>query len=96
MAKQKFMPDENSKEEKARKEYLEERRLLVNLEQKAYTDFDKTLLAISSGAIALSVAFLDKTLYQSYLYLLVASWLLWLVSILFQLWSFIVSSKAMR
>ncbi|MFH1897956.1 MAG: hypothetical protein ABH886_06925 [Candidatus Desantisbacteria bacterium] len=79
-----------------RKEYLEERRLLVSLESEAYKSFDKTLLVLSSGAIALSMTFIDKLHCATFLYLLVISWIFWIVSIFLQLFSFVVSSKAMR
>lgn len=79
-----------------RKEYLSERKFLANLEANAYKDFDKTMLAISSGAIALSMAFTGKIECMIHPFLLVFSWLLWLTSIILQLLSFIYSAKAMR
>lgn len=78
-----------------RKEYLEERRLLANLESESYKSFDKALLSFSSGAIALSVAFIEK--FSTYCYsLLIVSWCLWTISIISQLTSYILSAKAIR
>jgi len=82
-------------EQMDRKEYLEERRLLANLESESYKSFDKALLSFSSGAIALSVAFIEK--FSTYCYsLLIVSWCLWTISIISQLASYILSAKAIR
>lgn len=78
-----------------RNEYLKEREILVHLEMEAYRNFDKILLTLSSGAIALSVAFIDKVYYM-FLYLIIFSWILWLVSIFLQLISLFITPKAMR
>ncbi len=79
-----------------RNEYMEERKLLANLEAESYRSFDKALLTFSSGAIALSITFLEKFSPGSNIHLLIASWLFWLLSILFQLISYYISAKAMR
>lgn len=79
-----------------RNEYLKERGLLVHLEMEAYKNLDKTLLVLSSSAIALSVAFIDKVYYAAFLCLIVSSWILWLVSIFLQLISLYITPKAMR
>jgi len=82
-------------EQMDRKEYLEERRLRANLESESYKSFDKALLSFSSGAIALSVAFIEK--FSTYCYsLLIVSWCLWTISIISQLASYILSAKAIR
>ena len=79
-----------------RKEYVEQNRFLAQLEAEAYKSFDAALLAISSGAIALSVAFVEKFSFSIFLYLLIFAWFLWLASIFLQLGSYIASQKAMR
>lgn len=83
-------------QEMERKEYLTERKLLITLESNAYQSFDKTLLTLSSGAIALSVAFLDKLHYPFLVNFLILSWLCWFASIMAQLTSLYFSPKAMR
>jgi len=78
-----------------RNEYMDERRLLAGLEAESYRSFDKALLTFSSGAIALSVTFFEKfSIGPSFL--LIASWGLWLLSIIFQLISYLISARAMR
>lgn len=79
-----------------RNEYMDERRLLAGLEAESSRSFDKALLTFSSGAIALSVTFLEKFNLSYFSCLLVTSWILWLSSIVFQLLSYLVSAKAMR
>lgn len=79
-----------------RNEYMDERRLLAGLEAESSRSFDKALLTFSSGAIALSVTFLEKFNLGDFSCLLVISWVLWLSSIIFQLLSYLVSAKAMR
>lgn len=79
-----------------RGEYLKERQLLVALETESYKSFDKALLTFSSGAIVLSVTFLEKFNTKSLLCLLATSWVFWLLSILAQLSSYFISAKAMR
>lgn len=95
MLKCQIMTSEDSSQ-MDRKEYMEERRLLANLEADSYKSFDKALLTFSSGAIALSVTFLEKFDISCGTSLLILSWTLWLFSILFQLISYFVSGKAMR
>ncbi len=85
-----------SKQQMDRKEYLEERKLLVELEASAYRDFDRTLLTLSSGAIALSVAFIDKLQNMVFMNLLMFSWLTWCISLFLQLASLFLTPKAMR
>lgn len=78
-----------------RNEYMDERRLLAGLEAESYRSFDKALLTFSSGAIALSVTFFEK-FNAGLSCLLIVSWGLWLLSIIFQLFSYLVGAKAMR
>lgn len=79
-----------------RKEYLEERRLLASLEAEAYKSFDKSILTFSSGAIAFSMTFLNKFNEAICFNLIIASWTLWALAILFQLISYFISAKAMH
>lgn len=80
----------------SRNEYLAERRRLNEIEVESSEDFDKTVLTLGTGAIALSVAFIDKIEISSYQCLLLSSWLIFLASIIFVLASFAVSKHAMR
>ena len=79
-----------------RKEYLSERHTLIQLEMEAYRSFDKTILAISSGSIALSVSMIDRFQHAALWCLPIASWSFWLLSILFQIISYWATSKAMQ
>ncbi len=79
-----------------RNEYMDERRLLAGLEAESSRSFDKALLTFSSGAIALSVTFLEKFNLSDFSCLLITCWIFWLSSIVFQLLSYLVSAKAMR
>ncbi|MCY3767565.1 MAG: hypothetical protein OXH06_19275 [Gemmatimonadetes bacterium] len=77
----------------------EYRNLLTELEQKAYEDYDKALLAVSGGALAISIAFVKNIVgHDSYQhsYLLIFAWILWTLTILFVLGSFLMSQKALR
>lgn len=79
-----------------RKEYLEERHLLIHLEAEAYKSFDKILLTLSSGAIILSLTFINKPAKLIHLYLVVLSWIFWTISIFFQIISCHITAKATR
>lgn len=78
------------------KEY---RNLLTELEQKAYEDYDKALLAVSSGALAISIAFVKNIVGHDscrYSCLLISAWISWTLTILVVLGSFLMSQKALR
>ena len=74
------------------------RNLLTELEQKAYEDYDKALLAVSGGALAISIAFVKNIVgHDSYQYscLLICAWISWTLTILVVLGSFLMSQKAL-
>ena len=65
-------------------DYSEYRKQLVEFEQKVGEGFDKTLIALSGGALGFSIAFIkdvvgDKEI--THQCLLVASWTLWALSL---------------
>ena len=75
------------------------RNLLTELEQKAYEDYDKALLAMSGGALAISIAFLKNIVgHDSYQYscLLIGAWISWTLTVLVVLGSFLMSQIALR
>lgn len=77
----------------------EYRRWLVQAEQKAQDDYDKTVLALSGGALGISFAFVkeiigEKPIEQSWL--LVSAWLAWAASTMVMLASYYFSRKALR
>ena len=77
----------------------EYRNLLTALEQKAYEDYDKALLAVSGGALAISIAFVKNIVgHDSYQhsYLLIFAWISWTLTILVVLGSFLMSQRALR
>lgn len=78
---------------------LEYRSSLEKLEQKAQEDFDKTVLHLSGGALAISFAFIRdiigvNTVINSLLLFL--SWLCWGLSVTFILISYYTSHLALR
>ena len=83
-------------QEMDRSEYLEERKLLIQLEAEGYRNFDKTLLTLSSGAVALSSTYFFNIPQMVYPVFLVVSWSLWCVSISSQLLSVYFTPKALR
>lgn len=81
----------------SREEYLGERRLLIGLEKQAADSFDKALITLSSGAIFLSVTFLDKftgdtLLFPGFIY---AAWSFFGISLYSILIAFLLSQFSM-
>ncbi len=79
--------------------YLEERRMLVQAEQDAYQQFDKTIITIASGGLGLSLLFLKDILDKDQItsqWLLIVSWCSFILSILSTLLSFMGSQRAFR
>jgi hypothetical protein len=77
----------------------EYRRLLVSAEQKAQEDYDKTVLTLSGGALAVSFAFVKDILGEGPILQvgwLVAAWVQWAISVTSMLVSFYVSRWALR
>lgn len=79
-----------------RKEYLEERKRLYDKEWESYRDFDKTLITVSSGAIALSVTFVANFTLPVLQIFIFVSWVFWLLTIVMEIFSFQVSATALR
>jgi hypothetical protein len=78
------------------KEY---RQHLVEAEQKAQDDLDKTILSLSGGALGISFVFLKDIIGNrpvEFEYALIAAWICWAVSTLAVLLSFHVSHVALR
>ena len=81
------------------KKLEEYRNLLIEAEQKAQEDFDKTVLSLSGGALGISFTFVKdvigtKSIEQPYF--LLASWISWGLSVTFVLVSFYFSQHALR
>jgi hypothetical protein len=77
--------------------FLDERKLLVAGQQSSYQQFDKAILALSTGGLALSVTFLRDVFQQKPIVdrcILVASWGLFCLAILLTLTSFLTSQYA--
>lgn len=71
---------------------------LVSARQKAYEDYDKALLTLSSGALALSIAFVKDFVGDGILtalWLLTIAWAAWSFSIVITLVSFRLSQGAL-
>lgn len=76
----------------------EYRDLLEELRQKSEEAYDKTVLTLASGALGLSIAFLDKIVppgEAAYRWLLYLSWSFWVLALLLAVASFALSSLSM-
>lgn len=80
-----------------RKTYLEERKLLVDAERESARSFDKAMLTLSSGALALSITFIRQIApaprSETYLYF---AWSGFILALLCTLVSFLSSQSALR
>lgn len=84
-------------EAQQRREYLEERKLLIDWEHSATTGFDKAMLTLSSGALVLSLTYLKELGGPSaWGWALRACWVLFGFSVLSTSWSFLSSQCALR
>jgi hypothetical protein len=80
-------------------ELVEYRKWLIAAEQKAQEDYDKTVLALSGGALGISFAFIKDVIGNQpaiFPHLLWGSWLAWGLSVAFVLVSFYASRLALR
>ena len=74
--------------------YWDERKALVEALREGATTFDKAILTFTSGAFAVSIAFLKDVIpkpYPNTLWLLGWSWLLFALSLVVILFSFLAS-----
>jgi hypothetical protein len=77
----------------------EYRNHLIQASQKSQEDYDKTIVALSGGGLAITMAFLDRFLTlgeAKLLILIVTSWVCWGTSLLVTLWSFYASTRALK
>lgn len=77
--------------DKAYERFLENRAYYAELAKHNITSYDKALLALSSGALGISIAFIDKiggVTETSYRWVVGVSWLFYLVAILANLQSY--------
>lgn len=77
----------------------EYRKDLITLEQKSVESFDKTVIALSGGALGLSLTFVKEIVdlpNAVQIHWLLAAWICWAASLLCVLLSFWLSAKAMR
>jgi hypothetical protein len=88
------MDDKPSSEQQA---YYDERKLYIELERDASQSFDKFLITLSAGALALSIAFMREIAPRPRdTALLVLAWGLFAASLLAMLASFLASQEGMR
>ena len=77
--------------------YLKERKLLIDAQQQSYQQFDKAILTLSSSGLGVSIIFLRDILpleqITDYCFL-IASWILFTISIICTLISFLASQYA--
>jgi len=79
------------------KVYLEERKLLVDAAREGARSFDKTILALASGAFGLSLTFIKQispNIKSEIVYLLICAWVGFCISLLSTLISFLTSQSA--
>ena len=75
------------------------RTLLIETEQKSQEDYDKTVLTLSGGALAVSFAFVKDIVGKNPVQRpnwLLAAWICWGVSVCCVLFSFFFSQQALR
>lgn len=94
------MPSESgsngASDEQALRQYREK---LVELAQRSQTDFDRTVIALSGGALGVSFAFVKDFLggrIPQCTGFLMAAWAAWITSLLLVLWSYYFSALSMR
>ncbi len=81
----------------SRDEYLKAYTLLVELEGKAATSFDKTVITLAAGALGLSITFINQIAQNpTHKFLLAIAWICFGVALLSILASFLVCQYAMR
>ena len=94
------MPETTEKtQDRAQEHLVEYRKFLVAAEQKSQEDFDKTVLTLSGGALAISFTFLKEVVGTNDIYqpvFLVSAWWLWAASIFCVLLSYFLSHLSLR
>lgn len=79
--------------------YLEERKQLIAAERKTAQQFDKAILTLAAGALALSITFINQIAPNPKphsVYFLIGAWILFCSSLLSTLISFLTSQDACR
>jgi hypothetical protein len=81
-----------------RREYIEERKSLIDAEREAARSFDKAMITLSSGGLALSIAFVGQASPTGVElgYFLFASWIFFSLALLTITASFLMSQSALR
>lgn len=92
-------PTDQSSCQMSEETYVRERSCLIEIEQKSADQHDKAILTLTSGALGLSITFLDKFATNPLpetLWLVGASWSCFIVGIVSILASFLTSQAACR
>lgn len=79
--------------------YLEERKLLITAERETSQQFDKAILTLAAGALGLSITFINQIAphpESRSICFLVSAWILFCLSLLSTLISFLASQAACR
>jgi len=79
--------------------YLEERKILIDSERETAQQFDKAILTLAAGALALSITFINQIAPEpkpNSVIFLITAWSLFALSILSTLISFLSSQVACR
>ena len=75
------------------------RNVLIALETKSQTEYDRLVVALSGGALGISFAFVERFVGDDpplVLWTLMAAWVAWVCSLALMLWSHFFSTKALR
>ena len=91
--------DDKLQDDKKYQIYLDERKLLIDAEREGARTFDKALLTLASGSFGFTLAFLNVLVPEpvnSSKYYLLISWILFALSIVSILLSFLTSQKSCR
>ena len=88
---------ESDPELEFRKQMVEYRNQLVEAEKDAQSSYDKSLVSLSGGGIAISFAFAENFLKESSLHhteFLLAAWLCWGISVTAVVWFVLLQSES--
>jgi len=88
--------DQDQEKLQEREEYLEERRMLIDLEKTSSASFDKAMLTLSGGALGLSINFFKDMAEPKSVSLLISSWSCFMLTLLLTSMSLLTSQYAIR
>jgi hypothetical protein len=88
----------SNRRDSGRQEYLDERKILIELESRSAQGFDTAVISLSGGALALSISFINQIAGRvpRFKWLLIVAWSSLVFSLIAMTVSHLTSQKAMR